>query len=76
MHNVELQRSLGSIVKILRVWIYPTKKTGGSMTFHRNRLTPGEYAQGMQDVLLVSSFAAWALLLGFAPVMTYRMLVG
>lgn len=46
------------------------------MTFHRNRLTPGEYAQGMQDVLLVSSFAAWALLLGFAPVMTYRMLVG
>jgi len=28
----------------------------------------------MQDVLLVSSFALWAMLIGFAPVMTYRLL--
>lgn len=46
------------------------------MTFHRKKFTPGEYAQNMHDVLLVSSFAAWAMLLGFAPVMTYRLLVG
>ena len=29
----------------------------------------------MQDVMLVSSFALWAMLLGFAPVMTYRLLI-
>ena len=34
-----------------------------------------EHAQRMHDVLLVSSFAVWAMLLGFAPVMTYRLLV-
>jgi hypothetical protein len=34
-----------------------------------------EYAQRMQDVLLVSSFALWAMLIGFAPLMTYRLLV-
>lgn len=34
-----------------------------------------ETAQRVQDVLLVSSFAAWAMLIGFAPIMTYRMLM-
>ena len=34
-----------------------------------------ERAQRMQDVLLVSSFAMWAMLIGFAPVMTYRLLM-
>jgi len=34
-----------------------------------------ERVQRMQDVLLVSSFALWAMLLGFAPVFTYRLLV-
>jgi len=28
----------------------------------------------MQDILLVSSFAIWAMLLGFAPVVTYSLL--
>jgi hypothetical protein len=50
------------------------KFRGDSMTFHRNRFSFGDYAQSMHDVLLVSSFAAWAMLLGFAPVMTYRLL--
>jgi hypothetical protein len=35
----------------------------------------GEYAQRMHDVLLVSSFALWAMLIGFAPIMTYRLLM-
>ncbi len=34
-----------------------------------------ERVQRMQDVLLVSSFALWAMLIGFAPVMTYRLLM-
>lgn len=44
------------------------------MTFHCKKFPFGVYAQNMHDVLLVSSFAAWAMLLGFAPVMTYRLL--
>ncbi|MCA6118141.1 hypothetical protein J6524_25165 [Bradyrhizobium sp. WSM 1738] len=46
------------------------------MTFHLKKFPIGDYAQSMHDVLLVSSFAAWAILLGFAPVMTYRLLLG
>jgi hypothetical protein len=34
-----------------------------------------EHAQRMHDVLLVSSFALWAMVIGFAPVMTYRLLM-
>ena len=34
-----------------------------------------ERAQRIHDVLLVSSFALWATLIGFAPVLTYRLLV-
>jgi hypothetical protein len=34
-----------------------------------------ERAQRVHDVLLVSSFALWAMLIGFAPVMTYRLLI-
>ena len=36
----------------------------------------GELAQRANDVLLVSSFAMWAMVLGFAPVLTYRLLLG
>ena len=34
-----------------------------------------ENAQRIHDVLLVSSFAVWAMVLGFAPVLTYRLLM-
>jgi hypothetical protein len=41
-----------------------------------NRRYPScELAQQMHDVLLVSSFALWAMLIGFAPVMTWRLLL-
>jgi len=30
----------------------------------------------MHDLLIVSSFGLWALLLGFAPVLAFRMLMG
>jgi hypothetical protein len=33
-------------------------------------------SQGMQDVLLVSSFGLWAALLGLAPLITFRLLMG
>jgi hypothetical protein len=56
-----------------------TKKRGETMTtqtFHDPRYPACERAQRMQDVLLVSSFALWAMLLGFAPVLTCRLLMG
>jgi len=45
------------------------------MIVHDKRYPVSEYAQRMNDVLMVASFAAWAMLLGFAPVITYRLLV-
>lgn len=45
------------------------------MTDHDKKYPTYMYAQRMQDVLLVSSFAMWAMVLGFAPVLTYRLLV-
>jgi hypothetical protein len=46
-----------------------------TMTTHDKKYPVGEYAQRAHDVLLVSSFAIWAMVLGFAPVLTYRLLV-
>ena len=45
------------------------------MSSDNKRYPVCEKAQRMHDVLLVSSFAMWAMLLGFAPVMTWRLLV-
>ena len=35
-----------------------------------------ERAQRMQDILLVSSFGLWALILGLSPVLAFRALMG
>jgi hypothetical protein len=35
-----------------------------------------ERAQRMQDVLLISSFGLWAALLGLAPVLAFRLVLG
>jgi hypothetical protein len=52
------------------------KKNGGiPMSSDTRKYPVCEQAQRMHDVLLVSSFAVWAMLLGFAPVMTYRLLL-
>jgi hypothetical protein len=45
------------------------------MITHDKRYPISELAQRANDVLLVSSFAVWAMVLGFAPVLTYRLLV-
>ena len=45
------------------------------MIDHDKRFPTSSHAQRVQDVLLVSSFAMWAMVLGFAPVLTYRLLV-
>jgi len=33
-------------------------------------------AEAVQDLLLVSSFGLWAILLGLAPVLAFRLLMG
>ena len=46
------------------------------MTTNHNAKFPAcERIQRMQDVLLVSSFALWAVVIGFAPVLTWRLLM-
>ena len=45
------------------------------MITHDKRYPVSELGQRANDVLLVSSFAIWAMVLGFAPVLTYRLLV-
>ena len=46
------------------------------MTATKNSKYPiCERVQRMQDVVLVSSFALWAVVIGFAPVLTWRLLM-
>ena len=40
---------------------------------HDSKYPTCERASGSHDMLLVSSFALWAMLIGFVPVMTYRL---
>jgi hypothetical protein len=59
------------------------KRPGETMTYHIVKTTARRYArrhswltEAVQDALMVSSFGLWAMLLGFAPVVTLRMLIG
>jgi hypothetical protein len=48
------------------------------MTDHASdnwKFPTSERVQRVQDVMLVSSFALWAMLFGFGPVITYRLLM-
>ena len=45
------------------------------MTDYNPKFPICERAQRVHDVLMVSSFALWAMVLGFTPVLTYRLLV-
>jgi hypothetical protein len=41
-----------------------------------DRYPTSKHAQRMQDIFLVSSFGLWAVLLGLAPVLAFRLLTG
>jgi hypothetical protein len=40
------------------------------------RFPNSEWTERMQDLLLVSSFGLWAVLLGLSPVLAFRLLMG
>jgi hypothetical protein len=71
------ERRPGRDIKILSVVISSQGTSTGGMTMitHDKKYPVSELAQRANDVLLVSSFAIWAMVLGFAPVLTYRLLV-
>lgn len=46
-----------------------------TQTVHDPRYPICERAQRMQDILMVSSFGFWAVILGLSPVLAYRLLV-
>ena len=59
-------------------WILPQQTAGEIMTTHitQNACHPASaQPERIQDLLLVSSFALWAALLGLAPVLVYRLLM-
>ena len=45
-------------------------------TIPNTRYANSKWAERKQDFLIVSSFALWAMLLGFSPVLAVRFLVG
>jgi len=47
-----------------------------TQTIPNSRYPICERIQKKQDLLLVSSFGLWALLLGFSPVLAFRLLMG
>ena len=46
-----------------------------TQTIQKSRYPVCGRAQNKQDFLLVSSFGLWALLLGFSPVLAFRLLM-
>jgi hypothetical protein len=59
--------------------MFALRKMGDTdMTDHTSnnwKFPTSERVQRVQDVMLVSSFALWAMLIGFTPVITYRLLM-
>ena len=54
----------------------PHDKMGEAMTNRDFKYPSSEPVQRVHDVLLVSSFALWATLLGLLPLVTYQLLMG
>jgi hypothetical protein len=56
---------------------FQTKATGETMTTQtmRSKYLCSERAERIHDVLLVSSFGVWAVLLGLSPVLAFHMLM-
>jgi hypothetical protein len=53
------------------------KHRGNNDRSNQNARYPiSERSQGVQDLVLVSSFGLWAALLGLAPVLVFRLLMG
>jgi hypothetical protein len=46
-----------------------------TQTIHNTRQPVFDRAQRKKDVLLVSSFGLWAMLLGLSPVLAFRLLM-
>jgi hypothetical protein len=56
-----------------------TKQRGETMTTRTIRSAGklvSKHGEAVQDLLLVSSFGLWAMLLGLAPVLAFRVLMG
>jgi hypothetical protein len=77
MRRRNFERRSERDIKILSIAILLDKTQLGEATMisHNNKFPVSELAQRANDVLLVSSFAIWAMVLGFAPVLTYRLLL-
>jgi hypothetical protein len=43
---------------------------------NQNRYLNSQWTERMQDLLLVSSFGLWAVVLGLSPVLALRLLMG
>jgi hypothetical protein len=51
-------------------------ETMTTQTIHNAGQQAAARAEAVQDLLLVSSFGLWAMLLGFAPVLAFHLLAG
>jgi hypothetical protein len=72
MRKEEFAASFGGNVRICRLLFEPRKsRTGETMTMQTMRAAVRET---IRDVLMVSSFGFWALLLGFVPVAAIHVL--
>jgi hypothetical protein len=47
-----------------------------AQTFQKAKYSNSEHGERIQDVLLVSSFGLWAAVIGLAPVLAFRLLMG
>jgi len=67
------------VFKIYRLSKFHNKTLGEAMTIQAvqvDRYPTSRHAQRMQDIFLLSSFGLWAVLLGLAPVLAFRLLTG
>jgi hypothetical protein len=65
----------GGKLKAFGIWMSSTRQQEDTMkALHGGKYPISERAQRANDVMIVSSFALWAMLLGFAPVAAWRLL--
>jgi hypothetical protein len=67
------RHAAAATLKLWRMDVLTTTKRGDTMSTNPNFATY-ERAQRTNDVMIVSSFALWAMLIGFVPVAALRLL--
>lgn len=72
-HSLDFAPRRGRTLKTFGVWMSPQRQKRGATMSNDQNDASCEHAQRTHDVMIVSTIALWAMLIGFVPVAALRL---